>query len=277
MVKNIQNSIEIRLQNPLQTYLKKDDTFQQVFGDLDEWVFQEGIFRFLLNPINRRWLFWDEFHNDWEDTGYYAGEVEFVWDGEKLVSKKVNNPKISPNFEPITEMISVNDSSQKYPIFPNTLIGNERNCDIKIENSDTKALILQHTGGHTFFGIGDRDAILVSHKLVPPEGILLHEGDHVTLGKTEFYFMNIPQHKEAKNTGIDEVVIETKQKQKKIKQKDTTRLQCSNCHAELKEGQKFCTVCGTKVDNEVTKKFCPKCGVEIKKGQNFCTVCGEKL
>lgn len=276
-IKKTQKIIEAYLKIPLTDSLNENSSPKEIFGELEEFVFEAGPFLFLLNPINRRWLFWDRFHSDWEDTGYYALEVEFIWDGEKLVSKKNNNPKTSLDFEPIVEMLSINDSSQKYPIFPNTLIGNERNCDIKIEDTNTKALILQHAGGHTFFAIGDRDAILVNHKSVPQEGILLHEGDHVTLGKTEFYFKNIPKPEENKTTEIENVVTKIKPEQTKIKQKHTLNLQCRNCHAELNEGQKFCTACGTKADNPISKMFCPNCGAEIKKGQKFCTGCGEKL
>lgn len=265
-----QKNIEAILGIPLNIVLKREATFKQIFGDFEEWIFEEGIFKFLLNPINRRWLFWDQVHNDWEDTGYYAGEVEFVWDGEKLLTKKISNPNIFHDHSPLAKMIKVDDSTQKYPIFANTLIGNERNSDIKIEDTDIKALILQHAGGHTLFGMGDKGTILINHKSVPQEGILLHDGDQVTLGKAEFNFINISQDEKPKNT-------ETKQEQKKTQQKHISKLLCNTCHAELHKGQKFCTACGTKVDSEATKQFCPQCGVEIKKGQNFCTGCGVKL
>ena len=81
---------------------------------------------------------------------------------------------------------------------------------------------------------------------------------------------------------------------------------CVKCGAVLEEGQKFCTVCGTKVEEEpaapvyeepaapayeepvtppyeevhipeVTVPTCVKCGAILEEGQKFCTVCGTKV
>ena len=81
---------------------------------------------------------------------------------------------------------------------------------------------------------------------------------------------------------------------------------CVKCGAVLEEGQKFCTVCGTKVGEEpatpayeepaapayeepvtppyeevhipeVTVPTCVKCGAVLEEGQKFCTVCGTKV
>jgi predicted RNA-binding Zn-ribbon protein involved in translation (DUF1610 family) len=272
-----QKTIETFLQTPLTIVLNNNSTFEQIFSDAEDWIFEEGVFRFMLNPVNRRWLFWDSFHNDWEDTGHYAGEVKFIWDGNELLTPKASSSTSDPARDADAKMVVVNDSAQEHPVFANTLIGNERNSDIKIEDTESKGLILQHAGGFSFFAIGKKDAILVNHKSVPQEGVLLHEGDQVTLGETEFYFVNIPKTEETKGIETDDVIIKTKQGKTKTKQQHTLKLQCNNCHTELYEGQKFCTDCGRKIDNEVSKKFCPNCGVEIIKGQKFCTGCGEKL
>ena len=52
-------------------------------------------------------------------------------------------------------------------------------------------------------------------------------------------------------------------------------LHCNNCGAELASGTKFCTKCGTKVE-EAQKMFCPQCGNEIMPGAKFCTKCGAR-
>ncbi|NLK65626.1 MAG: zinc ribbon domain-containing protein [Tissierellia bacterium] len=54
---------------------------------------------------------------------------------------------------------------------------------------------------------------------------------------------------------------------------------CMNCKADLREGAKFCQVCGTKVPvkqkSKISQaKFCIKCGAPLKKGAKFCTKCG---
>ena len=59
-------------------------------------------------------------------------------------------------------------------------------------------------------------------------------------------------------------------------------MKCSKCGAELKEGQKFCTKCGTPVNvnpNLNTKQtdqpvFCLVCGTPLRPNQKFCTKCG---
>ena len=299
--KNTQNRIEIHLQTPLETVLKKDNTFKQTFGNLKEWIFQEGIFLFMLNPINRRWLFWDSFHNDWEDTGYYAGEVEFVWENEKLLTKEISVPKTILNFDPIAELVTSNDLAQKYPLPANTLIGNERNSDIKIEETDIQALILQHAGGFTFFSLGKKDAIFVNYNTVPQEGVLLHDGDRIILGKTEFNFMNISKSEgdtglEIENMKTDSEVAELEiEKEEEIIYKDenasqpasekrereiaveslvTSLNKCPSCGAPVSKNQKFCTNCGYKLP---TTMFCPNCGAEFKAGAKFCTQCGAKI
>lgn len=51
--------------------------------------------------------------------------------------------------------------------------------------------------------------------------------------------------------------------------------ECSNCHASLDEGAKFCQKCGTRV--EVDKPaFCSECGTQLKSGTKFCPNCGQK-
>lgn len=62
-------------------------------------------------------------------------------------------------------------------------------------------------------------------------------------------------------------------------------MKCFKCGAELKEGQKFCTKCGTPVSanpHTAAKEadvpaVCPNCGSPVKPGQKFCTKCGASL
>lgn len=65
---------------------------------------------------------------------------------------------------------------------------------------------------------------------------------------------------------------------------------CTQCGANLSEGQFFCTNCGKKVETDTVllqtmeetvmpekKEFCTNCGTEVQKTQRFCTACGMKL
>ncbi len=56
--------------------------------------------------------------------------------------------------------------------------------------------------------------------------------------------------------------------------KKTDNFVCRKCGAVLKENDKFCSVCGNRV--EIGKK-CPKCFAENPDDAKFCSSCGEKL
>ncbi len=57
-------------------------------------------------------------------------------------------------------------------------------------------------------------------------------------------------------------------------------MKCPECGAEVPEGRKFCSECGTKI--EVLKpapvaNVCPNCGAPIAEGKKFCGECGTKI
>lgn len=76
-------------------------------------------------------------------------------------------------------------------------------------------------------------------------------------------------------------------------------LKCSNCNAEVTPGTRFCTECGTPVEEVIVKDdsdmqppsleeigddegqdkkaICPKCYTEVPSGMRFCTECGTKV
>ena len=52
-------------------------------------------------------------------------------------------------------------------------------------------------------------------------------------------------------------------------------MKCPKCNNELSDNIKFCTRCGTKIDNNPGKAtFCSKCGAQLKAGAKFCSKCG---
>lgn len=55
-------------------------------------------------------------------------------------------------------------------------------------------------------------------------------------------------------------------------------MKCIKCGAEIKDGAKFCTVCGAqKPVQQEEKRFCKACGAPLKPGGMFCTACGAKV
>lgn len=53
---------------------------------------------------------------------------------------------------------------------------------------------------------------------------------------------------------------------------------CSKCGQPLQETQRFCTVCGNKVDQTTSNSYqCHKCGKEIEASKKFCPYCGMRV
>lgn len=58
---------------------------------------------------------------------------------------------------------------------------------------------------------------------------------------------------------------------------------CPNCGKEYEENAKFCTYCGTKIENEkasdsfVKTRFCSNCGSKVNENDNNCSMCGSNL
>ena len=60
------------------------------------------------------------------------------------------------------------------------------------------------------------------------------------------------------------------QSRRKAQQEDT---KCRHCDAAVRVGQRFCSKCGSAVNNEL----CPSCGKNIKADDIFCPSCGNAL
>jgi hypothetical protein len=72
---------------------------------------------------------------------------------------------------------------------------------------------------------------------------------------------------EEKETERLEVLIQSRRKA----QQEGTK--CAHCDAPVRAGQRFCSKCGSAVNNEL----CPSCGKNIKADDIFCPSCGNAL
>lgn len=55
-----------------------------VYGDMEEWLLRLGNWDMLMMPVTGRWYYFDQIHENWEDTGYDAGEAVFYLEDDAL-------------------------------------------------------------------------------------------------------------------------------------------------------------------------------------------------
>jgi len=79
-----QEALEARFKDFAGSPLDQNMNVRDVFGDMDEWTLELGPYRFLLLPFNGEWWFYDSAHDYWKYTGYHAGEVKFIVNGEDI-------------------------------------------------------------------------------------------------------------------------------------------------------------------------------------------------
>jgi len=77
--------------------------------------------------------------------------------------------------------------------------------------------------------------------------------------------------------GIILLIISGTRANKKLKNQETEKsneavFTCFNCGSRYTTSDKFCKICGTKIQH-----FCPQCGASIDLTEKFCTHCGNKL
>ena len=72
------------------------------FGEMDVWMFTLGEYRLFLNPMTRRWYFFDRPHNYWKDIDAPAGTVVFSLRGSDLdiIRTSPDMPPANPAAQP---------------------------------------------------------------------------------------------------------------------------------------------------------------------------------
>lgn len=65
-----------------------------------------------------------------------------------------------------------------------------------------------------------------------------------------------------------------------IQNNESVDNKCPQCNTTLEHGIKFCTECGTKIENASDFKQqinCSHCDANLEPGMNFCTECGKNI
>ncbi|MBR1863560.1 MAG: zinc ribbon domain-containing protein [Ruminococcus sp.] len=52
---------------------------------------------------------------------------------------------------------------------------------------------------------------------------------------------------------------------------------CPTCGLPVKEGERFCNACGSRLPHIVKQSFCPVCGNTLLEGARVCNLCGTKV
>ena len=81
-----------------------------------------------------------------------------------------------------------------------------------------------------------------------------------------------------KQLGVKQAEMDAAKKAADEKQKQDERERlartCPSCGCENESGVKFCSECGTKLEQAT---HCPQCGADMKPGVKFCGDCGARL
>jgi hypothetical protein len=79
-----QKAVEDRFETIQNNPVDQEKTPVELFGEMESWIFTLGEYRLFLNPVTRRWYYFDQAHNDWKDMNAPAGSVIFSLKGSDL-------------------------------------------------------------------------------------------------------------------------------------------------------------------------------------------------
>jgi hypothetical protein len=67
-------------------------SFEQAFGTLDDWIIQLGKRKAFLHPNLKKWMWYDQLHNEWVFAGCGVGEAVLLTIGRTGGIKKLPQP-----------------------------------------------------------------------------------------------------------------------------------------------------------------------------------------
>ncbi|MGB9176804.1 MAG: zinc-ribbon domain-containing protein [Methanoregula sp.] len=79
-----QKAVEERYEQVKNIPINPEKSAAEQFGEMDAWMFTIGEYRLFLNPMTKRWYFFDRAHNYWKDINAPAGTVIFSLRGSDL-------------------------------------------------------------------------------------------------------------------------------------------------------------------------------------------------
>lgn len=79
-----QKAVEDRFEQIKNIPVDQEKTAAEQFGEMESWMFSLGEYRLFLNPMTKRWFFFDRAHNYWKDLDAPAGTVIFSLKGTEL-------------------------------------------------------------------------------------------------------------------------------------------------------------------------------------------------
>jgi NADH pyrophosphatase NudC (nudix superfamily) len=74
-------------------------------------------------------------------------------------------------------------------------------------------------------------------------------------------------------------IVSGKSGYKAVIERKKEPVKCAQCSLWLRDGEKFCPECGTKIEIKIRPVKCPNqsCGKPLGLTEKFCTYCGEKI
>lgn len=237
---NSQVQIETRLFQPISQPLNSSMTIREVYGEMEEWIFELGSYQLFLNPFIRRWLYYDTIHDSWEDTGYNLGEVKFFLEADELRIEKIplEDQIVAPQTE--LKLVAVHGPAEgkEFPLNPQTLMGADEINDIQLHEkdvSDHHAMILKHNKGFSMVVL-KREYDTYLNGMQVRDLVELNEGDSITLGDTTFIVEKTYQDHDSLSmqTTVEKDIL--------------NKISCPVCMQKVSAGSRFCSHCGAKLD-----------------------------
>lgn len=74
-------------------------------------------------------------------------------------------------------------------------------------------------------------------------------------------------------TPVKDTQNNSESKEETVQKENEEKIKCPNCETEVSKGNKFCSNCGTKLEEEY---ICKKCGQKLDAGSKFCGNCGTR-
>ena len=124
---------------------EEEVTYEEVFGQIEDWTLRLGDQRLFLDPTSREWFYFDHLHHQWVKTGVGPGQIEFVEVFGKLGVKRINKkddseqPTMREQHQHLLmflEVVSGPVRGEKFQLKNGLIVGRSNGVDVQIMSAE---------------------------------------------------------------------------------------------------------------------------------------------